>query len=214
MGLLTADIETLPSDRPEPTGEQERSEFLAEALDGAKGRILCISYINELKGGGRREGVLGWDEQKGRFDLDEPRILRQFWEMMAGFSVQFDRVVGHNVMGFDWPFIIKRSRVHGIRPSRSLSLAKYRSQPFYDTMMEWDQWAWQSRSSLDTVAKALGLGGKAAGMDGSQVYPLWKDGRHREIYDYALQDARLTRAAYGRMVFEGPAPMAQPASCP
>lgn len=199
MNLFTLDIETLPSDTPEPTDPEERR---AESLDGAKGRILCVSFIDELTPGRRFEGVMGWNPEAGRFDMDERLILEDFWLRMKKFNPAVDRVVGHNVMNFDWPFIIKRSRVHGIRPTCWLSLARYRNQPFYDTMMEWDQWSWQPRSSLDTVAKVLGLEGKFEGIDGSQVYEYWRTGRHKELYEYSLQDVRLAREIYSRMSFE------------
>src|SRR5262245_9122304 len=139
----------------------------------------------------------------GKFHLDEARILREFWARMERFHVATDRVVGHNVMGFDWPFILKRSRVHQIKPTRWLSLAKYRSTPIFDTMQEWSGWNYEPRISLDALARTLGLEGKTPGVDGSMIYPMWRQGRDQEIRDYATQDATLTREVYGRMIFEG-----------
>ena len=199
MGLFTIDIETLPSNRSEPVESEERAQFLAESLDGARGRILCLSFVDEL-GLVPEEGVLGWSGE--RFTMDECKILEDFWLRMRRFNVNRDRMVGHNILGFDLPFIYKRSRILGVEPTRWLSMAKYRSQPVYDTMREFDCWNWGPSTSLDSLARAMGLEGKGGGIDGSKVYDYWRDGRHQELRAYSMGDAILARQVYGRLVFE------------
>ncbi len=206
---LTIDIETLPAlemagnGLSAPRAEHTAEDHLKTALNGDFGQILCIGYINEDPWGRIDAGVLGWDKQHGRFKNDERDILIQFWELMRGFRPDRDRIVGHNIFDFDLKFIFKRSVVHGIRPGVELSFARYRNQPIYDTMMEWERWSFNSKISLDRLARVLNLpSSKEEGIDGSRDYELYLGAAHRAIHDYCLRDVALTRRIYKRMNFE------------
>jgi 3'-5' exonuclease len=206
---LTIDIETLPAlemagnGLSAPRAENTAEDHLKTALNGDFGQILCIGYIDEDPCGRIEAGVLGWDEQQGRFNNDERNILTQFWKLMQGFRPDRDRIVGHNIFDFDLKFIFKRSVVHGVRPCVELSFARYRNQPIYDTMMEWERWSFNSRISLDRLAHVLNLpSSKEQGIDGSRVYELYLAGDHRAIHDYCLRDVALIRRIYKRMNFE------------
>lgn len=207
--ILTIDIETLPAleimgnGLSAPRAEHTAEDHLKTALSGDFGQILCVGYINEDPCGRIEVGVLGWDDQRGRFINDERNILIRFWELMRGFRPDRDRIVGHNIFDFDLKFIFKRSVVHGVRPHVELSFARYRNQPIYDTMMEWERWSFNSKISLDRLACVLNLpSSKEQGIDGSQVYELYVAGAHRAIHDYCLRDVALTRRIYKRMNFE------------
>jgi hypothetical protein len=129
-------------------------------------------------------------------------MLQEFWDRMRGFRPSVDRIVGHNIFDFDMKFILKRSIIHAVRPTVDLSFARYRNQPIFDTMWEWERWSYGSRTSLDRLAGALGLASsKANGVDGSTVYALFMKGHHRAIRDYCADDVALTRAIYRRMTF-------------
>lgn len=198
--VITIDIETLPESNLPP--ENAADEHLKTALSGDFGRILCIGFSDE-DAIGRVDGVIGWDEATGSFPVDEPAMLGEFWRRLRGFRPNVDRIVGHNVFDFDLKFILKRSIVHGVRPSVDLSFARYRNQPIFDTMHEWERWGYGSRISLDRLARVLGLpSSKAGGVDGSSVYALFMAGNHRTIRDYCARDVALTRAIYRRLVFE------------
>jgi len=134
-------------------------------------------------------------------------MLTEFWGLLRGFSPRTDIVVGHNIFDFDLKFIYKRSVIFGVRPSVDLSFARYRSQPTFDTMHEWERWGYGSKISLDRLAKVLGLvSSKDSGIDGSLVHTLFKAGEHRVIRDYCLRDVEVTRAIYRRLVFADSVP--------
>jgi 3'-5' exonuclease len=160
---LTIDIETLPALEMAGNGllalqaEKTAEDHLKTALNGDFGQILCIGFIDEDPWGRIESGVLGWDEQRETFINDERNTLTRFWELMRGFRRERDRIVGHNIFDFDLKFILKRSVIHGVRPSVELSFARYRNQPIYDTMMEWERWSFNSRISLDKLARVLNL---------------------------------------------------------
>ena len=64
---------------------------------------------------------------------------------MKTLRPNIDRIVGHNIYDFDLKFILKRSVVHGVRPTVDLSFARYRNQPIFDTMYGWEWWSYGSR---------------------------------------------------------------------
>lgn len=158
---ITIDIETLPVEDCRLGQAQstvvKTEDFLKTALSGDFGRILCIGYSDEQTGCRPTAGVLGWNEETERFALDEAQMLGEFWLLMRGFNPMRDRIVGHNIFDFDLRFILKRSRRYGIKPSVDLSFARYRSQPIYDLMCEWECWAFGAKVSLDRLAQIFSL---------------------------------------------------------
>ncbi|MGH8709799.1 MAG: ribonuclease H-like domain-containing protein [Burkholderiales bacterium] len=189
-----------PEHRPDPLKDEAQ---LKTSLNGDFGRILCIGYVDVTVRGEIERGVIGWDTDLKTFHCNERMILTEFWQRMRAFRPNIDRIVGHNIFDFDLKFILKRSIIHGVRPTVDLSFARYRNQPIFDTMCEWERWSYGPKASLDTLAKALGLeSSKQEGVNGSQIYNLFQAGEHRKIRDYCLKDVELTRAIYKRMVFE------------
>lgn len=189
--------------RPDAAVECTEEQFRRLALHAEYGRVLCVGMIVEQDGAIVCRGVIGRERQSLRFHLDEARTLRGFWNQLRGFDEGRDLIVGHNVYEFDLPFLYKRSAVLGVRPTISLSFARYRSRPIFDTMKEWELWAWRPGIKLEELAGVLRLGmTKTEGMDGSCIYDRFREGRHQEIADYCLRDVELTREIYYRLTFE------------
>ena len=180
-------------------------QFRRLALHAEYGRVLSVGIIVEQEGEVVCRGVLGRERETLRFHLDEARTLRGFWNQLKGFDEKRDLIVGHNVYEFDLPFLYKRSVIQRVRPSVRLSFARYRSRPIFDTMKEWELWAWRPGIKLEELAEVLQLGmTKTEGMDGGCVYDRFLEGRHQEIADYCMRDVELTREIYYRLTFEGP----------
>jgi hypothetical protein len=184
-------------------------QFRSLALHAEYGRVLAVGVIVEQDWQVIRCGVLGRDRATGLFHLDEARTLRGFWKLLKDFNVRRDLIIGHNVMDFDLPFLYKRSRINRVQPSIFLSFARYRSAPIFDTMREWTHWNLHAgQLSLTHLADILKTGiTKTDGIDGARVYDEFKMGNHDLIARYCLQDVKVVRAIYYRMVFpEGPEP--------
>src|SRR3989338_1483032 len=191
MMTVTFDIETLPAIPDlipllkELFAKSERRSTFEDyhrgtALNGNFGSIFCIGYaIN--------------DQPAGVLSGDEGDQLAHFWQLTA----QADQFVGHHIIEFDLPFLMKRSRLLGIKPSHDFNWSAIRAgqhrQFIFDTKREWECWAGGSGAGLDTLAKLLGFPTSKQGIDGSQVYDFWQAGRHQEIYDYCARDVELTR---------------------
>ena len=158
--------------------------FRNTSFQGEFGRILCIAYATNSS---PVECLSG----------DEKEILRKFWSI----AKEADLFIGHNVMEFDLRFIYKRSIIHQVQPSRNLSFARYRSEPIYDTMKEWEKWS-NSTVALRKLCLVLGITSpKEEGIDGSKVYDFFLAGKTDEICEYCKRDVEATRKLYKKMIF-------------
>lgn len=184
-------------------------QFRLLALHAEYGRVLAIGVLIEQDHQIVRCGVLGRSRGQSHFHLDEALTLRGFWKLLGDFDVRRDLIIGHNVLDFDLPFLYKRSRINRIHPGILLNFARYRHAPIYDTMREWTHWnPHAGMLSLTHLAEILKVSmAKTAGIDGGRVYDEFIAGNHELIAEYCLQDVKVVRAVYYRMVFpEGPEP--------
>ncbi len=166
--------------------EKNIEDFISNtSFDGAFGRIACLSYAVN-------------DEPIKTLCGDEKKLLQDFWEV----AVLADLFVGFNLMDFDLKFIYQRSIILGIKPTKDLYFARYRSSPIYDVMCEWAKWDMQDKISLDTLAKVLSLpSSKGGAIEGKDVAKAYADGRIKEICEYCEKDVELTRKIYKKMTF-------------
>lgn len=196
-------IEQLERYAEDPAAEAERVYALG-SLNATSGRILSIAVhvgptpefeIEGLKSG---EHVFGIDA--GGAEQPEERALADFLALVANFDRETDELVGHNIVDFDLPFIFQRCVVHTLRVPSLVNLAEYSVRGVYDTMRHW--WGGARRHvSLDDVAWALGFeSSKTEEVEGSRVFDLYHAGRLGEIREYNLNDIRLTRRVYERLV--------------
>ena len=185
--------------------EEERCYQLG-ALSAASGRILCIAVhvgpipCLDIEGAqlGETEIVFGIDAEGN--EQDEKQMLSDFLQFMAGFDPDTDEIVGHNIVGFDLPFIFQRCLAHSLPAPPFVDLSEYKVRGVFDTMHRW--WLGAKRFvSLDDVAWALGLeSSKTAEVEGSKVFELYAAGRLGDIREYNLKDVRVTRKVYERML--------------
>jgi len=185
--------------------EEERCYQLG-ALSAASGRVLCIAvHVGPIPGLefegaqlGESEHVFGIDQDGN--EQDEKQSLTGFLNFMKGFDPETDEIVGHNLIGFDLPFIFQRCLVHGLSAPLFVDLSDYHVRGVFDTMHHW--WLGAKRFvSLDDIAWALGFeSSKTAEVEGSKVFELYQAGKLAEIREYNLNDVRATRKVYERLI--------------
>lgn len=210
MRKIFLDIETLPPDREimQATADLEVCEdkaFRDLALKAEKGRILTIGLIIEENNVVTHQGLFGRDRETGFFHLDEGKTLHSFWSFIGEVKESRDLFIGHNILDFDLPFIIKRSIINRIKAPK-ISFRRYRSSPIYDTMWEWSMWG--HRISLNDVADAIGVcSSKNGDIDGSQIYDFYRAGKHHEIALYCMRDVECTREVFYCINFQKAPPL-------
>ena len=155
-------------------------------LDGATGRIICLSWAWDNEGIASASG-------------EEPDVLQALFadvqDRHKGMAVT---VCGHNI-SWDIRFIWQRAVVNNIKPPANI---RWNGKPWdhADTMMLWNPDN-QRRISLDKLCKVLGVETSKGDLDGSKVWQAFKDGRIKDIAAYCSEDVRATRECYKRMVF-------------
>ncbi len=185
--------------------EEERCYQLG-SLSATSGRVLSIAVQVAPVPGFEIEGLpQNGSEHVFGIDADgeeqpEKQALTGFLDLMKGFDCESDEIVGHNVLGFDLPFIFQRCLINDICVPSLVNLGEYNVRGVFDTMHRW--WLGGKRNvSLDDIAWALGIeSSKTATVEGSKVFDLYHSGRLAEIREYNLNDVRVTRKVYERMV--------------
>lgn len=171
--------------------------WLKTSFDGTYGQVICVRWaVDDEDVGGTHCESLSLK--------DEAALLECLWSDMrnlfAGTSHTRPVVIGHNISGFDLPFLWRRSVVHGLRPPFWWPKnPKPWSDAIFDTMVEWA--GTKDRISLDSLCRALGLDGKGDGPTGADVWPMAQAGKFKEISDYCAADVERARALYRRMMF-------------
>ena len=171
------------------------SEFLAHPLH----RIVSIGVLYQ---GGEQIKLSAF----GRDSEDEAELLRQFFDVI---EKRTPTLVSWNGGGFDLPVLHYRALLHGVSAPRYWDQGDDDRSFRYNNYLGRFHWrhidlmdvlaAYQMRATagLDTIASLLGFPGKL-GMDGSKVWPAWRDGDRASIHDYVEHDVLNTYLVYLR----------------
>jgi hypothetical protein len=128
---------------------------------------------------------------------DEKGLLKQFWDI---FEKKRDvTLVSFNGRIFDAPYLMLRSAIHSIKPTRNLmSGTKFNYDRHIDLI---DELTFYSPSNggatkkfnFDFYTRSFGITSpKSEGVDGKMVGDLWKNGEHKQIAEYCLRDVSAT----------------------
>jgi len=167
--------------------------WLKTSFDGAVGHCVVIGWAVD-------DGpAYAYDAARPGNADDERKMLEDFFCAItdAGPGLTF---VGHNVIGFDLPFLWKRAMILGVKPPMFFPRnPKPWSELVCDTMLLWDG---QQRAggSMDRICRLMGIPGKGD-IKGADVWPLVKAGRLAEVVEYCKGDVERTRAMHKRMTF-------------
>ena len=142
----------------------------------------------------------------GQADESEARQVQQFFKLVDRHTPQ---LVTWNGGGFDLQVLHYRALIHRVQASRYWDqgeddrdfkynnyLSRYHSRHL-DLMDLLSLYNGRASAPLDELAKLCGFPGKL-GMDGSQVWPAWREGRIDEIRSYCETDVANTWLLYCR----------------
>lgn len=137
---------------------------------------------------------------------DEADVIKAFWALVNKAMSGKRRMIGHNIHGFDLPFMVRRSWMLGIdTPENLRNSGRYWSDTFTDTMQAWCFGSNQERISLDKLSRALGGHGKPEGEDactGATFAKLFLSGDpelKKKAEAYLTNDLAMTWAVAERM---------------
>jgi len=158
---------------------EDKKEEMIEmaALDADFGQIVAI-------------GVKEEDDPIHSMICEEKPLLAWFW---SKFYSHNGECCGYNILGFDLPYLMRRSMALGIVPKYKPFLAKYKTEPTRDLMGILYNWG-QARS-LKWVCQRYGIDNPLSELDGSKVAEM--DGE--TLRKYVENDVRLVYELHEKM---------------
>lgn len=122
----------------------------------------------------------------------EAEMLDKFWTTVS----KYDTVVTFNGRGFDVPFLLVRSAMHRITPTRDLMPNRY-ADSHIDLMDRLNFFgSVRRRFSLDMWCRAFGITSPKGEVTGYQVPELFAAGRYMDIARYCARDLVATRELF------------------
>ncbi|MDI6717545.1 MAG: ribonuclease H-like domain-containing protein [Patescibacteria group bacterium] len=130
--------------------------------------------------------------------MTEKEMLENFWQG----ADKYNEFITFNGRTFDAPFLMIRSAIHGVRPTKNLMEGRYFYQQknckhidLYDQLSFLG--ALSRKGNLHLWSKAFGIKSpKSDGVTGDDVGRLFKEGKFVEIAKYNVGDLKATKELY------------------
>lgn len=164
--------------------EKKTEQTLQAPLDADLGMVTAIAMQRGLENAA--EVYLVGDEETP----DERVLLECFWRNFARLD---GRTCGYNVLGFDLPYLLRRSFALSVNVPLPPRLAKYQTEPVVDLMGI--LYNWGNARGLKWVCKRYGIPNALPNLDGSKVAGMDRD----TLRKYAGNDLTLVIELYKRM---------------
>ena len=232
MATLVFDIETVGEDfdtldetsqdvltrwiKKESESGENYTTALADLKNGMgfsplTGEIVAIGVRDVERGkgavyfqSGKSKTEKNFEEGDYKFEvMTEKEMLTKFWEVVE----KYDTFVTFNGRAFDVPFLMVRSALAGIRPSKNLLANRYlnyhpsnaRHVDLIDQLTFYG--AMRKKGSLHLWCRAFGIESpKAQGVDGDDVKALYEHCKSADIARYNARDLEATTLLYQKYV--------------
>lgn len=187
------------------TDESKREEKIETAkrylsLYPFTAKIVAIGMMNTdsenimvlYEGNEKEEWAV--DEKKTKYQsLLEKEMLEYFWKCIE----KVDKVITFNGRNFDIPFVMLRSAMLKIKPSKNLLKNRYDSTVHIDLLEQFTFYGITRKFNLDFYCHAFGIESpKSKGITGMEVKELYKAGKIKDIAIYCGEDVRATYKLY------------------
>ncbi len=125
--------------------------------------------------------------------LTEAEMLQSFWRIVD-FT---DQVITFNGRNFDIPFLMMRSAMLEIRPTKNLMGKRFDSSAHIDLLEQFTFYGITRKFNLDFYCHAFGVNSpKSKGVSGMEVKTLYEAGRIKDIAIYCAEDVNATNKLY------------------
>ncbi|MDO8529772.1 MAG: ribonuclease H-like domain-containing protein [bacterium] len=198
--------------KKESQSEQEFEKALEDLKNGLgfsplTGEIVAIGVLDSDKDQGAvyfqapGENLSEAEEDGIKLKpMPEKEMLEQFWKLAESYQ----EFVSFNGMGFDVPFLMIRSAIHKVRPSKNLMSNRYLGSQRYeakhiDLLDQLNFYgAMRRKGNLHLWCRSFGIKSpKAEGITGDDVGKLFKEKKYPDIAKYNVGDIKATRELYG-----------------
>jgi DNA polymerase elongation subunit (family B) len=183
--------------------EAEKEEAIRKLnLSALTAQVIAIGMLNPETNAGKvlyqSDEKTSWSSQDGLIEYlteTENGILKWFWETIP----RYDQFITFNGRSFDCPFLMLRSALLGIKPTRNLMPPRYSSRVHCDLLEQLTFYGVSRKYNLDFFCKAFGIPTpKDRGFTGLDLPEMFKAKRYKEIAEYCMGDVRATALLYQR----------------
>jgi hypothetical protein len=184
--------------------QQMRDELIKQLnLWPLTARVVAIALLNVESGNGISLYVAEQESETEKKDGDktylyiggdEKKIVEKFWE----YITHFDDFITFNGRSFDCPFLMLRSALLGVRPTRDLMMGtRYQTPHHVDLLEELTYHGTTRKFNLDFYCKSFGIESpKSHGITGYDINDYFRAKRFNEIAEYCLGDVKATAQLY------------------
>lgn len=197
--------------KKESKSDSEYQKELQELKDGLgfsplTGEVVAIGVLDYEKNRGAvyfqapGENIEETEENGIKFkQASEEEMLDNFWTVAKSYQ----EFVSFNGRAFDVPFLMVRSAIHNIRPSKDLMSNRYLNSQKYDAkhidlldQLSFYGAVWK-KGNLHLWSRAFGIESpKAQGITGEDVGKLFKEKKFLDIAKYNTGDLFATKNLY------------------
>jgi 3'-5' exonuclease len=215
MSRVVIDIETLGY--PIDSFDEIRKEYLLKftesnaereeaiqklSLYPTTAQIIAIGMLNPDTKNGKilfqADDNLEYTSEDGAIHFhsgNEIELLRQFWQDIG----HYNQFITFNGRGFDCPFLMLRSAILDVQPTRNLMPYRYDSSIHCDLLDQFTFYGALRKFNLDFYCKSFGITSpKALGVTGLDMKRLSEAKQFREIAEYNLGDLKATAELFRR----------------
>jgi DNA polymerase elongation subunit (family B) len=185
--------------------EQLRTEKELEAIRYLNlypftAKVIVIGLMN-INTGNRyvifeSEEPRQWEVEEKKISyhgMTEEEMLTKFWD----FLTKADKLISFNGRQFDLPFLMLRSAMLKIKPSRNFVKSRYDTTKHIDLLDQFTFYGLTRKFNLDFYAHAFGIESpKSNGITGMDVNELYRAGKIEDVAIYCGDDIKATAELY------------------
>jgi 3'-5' exonuclease len=184
------------------TDEKKLEAIQKFSLYPTTSQIITIGMLNPDTGHGKvlfqsesRVDEMSDDKEIHFLSGTESELLSTFWQDL----IHYEQFITFNGRGFDCPFLMLRSAMLGVHPTRNLMPYRYDSKIHCDLLEQLTFYGALRKFNLDFYCKSFGIESpKSHGITGLDLRELFEQKRFREIADYNLGDLKATAELFLR----------------
>lgn len=185
--------------------EEKRQQKAEEAirylnLSALTAQVVAIGLydLNISKGlvlfqSGKKEHYKSENQEFTFHSGDEKYIIQKFWEIAS----KFDRFITFNGRSFDAPFLLLRSAILRIKPTKNLLFGRFDSKTHCDLLEQFTFYGLTRKYNLDFYCKVFGFeSSKRGDVTGYNINEIFYQKRFKEIAEYCSKDLLATKELY------------------
>jgi len=204
MLTRTIDKDALSSEEYERAIDKVRNDVVFSPLTG---KIVAIGVFDES----RDKSVVYFQapgEKLGEVEegnttykqMSEKEMLESFWRG----ANEYDEFISFNGRGFDVPYLMLRSAIANVKPTKDLMRGRYLYQQdrnavhidLFDQLSFYGA-VYSKGRSLHMYCRAFGIDSpKEGGVSGDNVTELFNDGKYMDIARYNMRDLVSTKELF------------------